>query len=283
MRFTTRGIYKGLATFLVLIAVLMPMQRSLEREAWVISLVATLSYGISLANAETAGASSEIASDPMRGIRFVALLSLAGLTSGVLTVALPGVQGMGFGELDASINFGAIIAFCFARTGVTRSSWRLLCFFALAPCALIISIFSAEIIEMGEGGTTDIIHPLTLFVGGMLGGFLILGGAHVLSQSKMGFRAITWKALRWSILTGAMAPIAWVLGPSLGIALSVVFRALGFAYDSRTFSALYSGPPSQLFALFVVWQTAMGFALGMSLRKMRETEETSSLQELKLT
>lgn len=282
-----RRIYKALGAFIVLVAVLMPMQRSLEREAWVILLVVTLSYGISLTDAEAAD-TTKLASEPMQGIRFVALLSLAGFTSGVLTAAMPGVQGMGFGELDAGLNFGAIIAFCFAQIGITRSGWRLLCCFALAPCTFVISIFSAEIIEIGEDGKhwigyTDIIHPLTLFIGGMLGGFLILSGARILSQSKMGFRAITWEALRWSILTGALAPIAWALGPSLGIALWAGFRAVGLAYDSSTFSALYSGPPSQLFALFVVWQTGMGFALGMALRKASEEAKTSSLQELKVT
>ena len=77
-------------------------------------------------------------------------------------------------------------------------------------------------------------------------------------------------------------------GPSLGIGIWSALHAVGLTTTTDTLqNALYgesgNGPPSRFFALFVVWQTGMGFALGMALRKMPRQREKSSLVELKLT
>jgi hypothetical protein len=103
----------------------------------------------------------------------------------------------------------------------------------------------------------------------------------------MTLSAIAWDSF-WSILVGALSPIAWELGPSLGMWLWSGLHAAGITSPTNTFSNALSGetgygPPSRLYALFVVWQTALGLALGVALRNQREKREPSSFEELKLT
>ena len=129
-----------------------------------------------------------------------------------------------------------------------------------------------------------------------MGGFIILSAAFILFRPKTSIGATAREALPWSVFAGVLSPIAWALGPSLGIWIWSALHAVGLTAPANTLSsatptdtlsnALYGetghGPLSRLFALFVVWQTGMGFALGMALRKMPQKRDTSSLVELKL-
>src|SRR5229473_685950 len=133
-------------------------------------------------------------SERTRDFGFVMLMALAGLASGVLTAALSD----GHLSLDLGISFGAIVAFCLAIAGITRSAWRLVCLVLLTACAFYISVFFAEFLEMGAAsqwmGTDKNLHLIALCAGGMAGGFIVLSGALILAQSKMRLGAIAWKA-----------------------------------------------------------------------------------------
>jgi hypothetical protein len=222
------------------------------------------------------------------------MLTFAGLVSGFITVALCGSY---YDNLDRSdviislgIPFGAIMAVCFVITGVTHNVLKVVCFFTLATCTLLFSVFLAMGLEVGAAthsiGTREIVHPIALFAGGMLGGFIILSGA-LLLQFKMRFGDIAREAIHWSALAGALSPVAWALGPSLGMWVWSALQAVGLNSPAHLLSESYVeagwGRSSRLFALFVVWQTGMGFALGMALRKVRQIQEPSSSEELKLT
>lgn len=205
---------------------------------------------------------------------FVVLMSIGGLASGLLTAALSG--GRFDNPYGLGIPFGVIVAFCLAVTGIARGISTLGCLIALTICSFPISVFFAEGLEIGalthtETGTPEILQPIALFAGGMAGGFLVLGGALFLARPRTGLRAIVWKALRWSVLGGALAPIAWALGPSLGMWVWSGLHVAGLTSPHNTFSeAMYGesgvGAPNRLFALFVVWQTGMAFAMGINLR-----------------
>ncbi|MGH9517600.1 MAG: hypothetical protein ACRD3P_18185 [Terriglobales bacterium] len=287
-----RRVHRALGTFVVLIAVLMPLQRSLPREVWVILLAAGLSYGTWLIEARPAGNDEETSRRRKQGSKLVMLLSLAGLSSGVLTAALCD----GSFSSDLGIPFAAITAFCFAISYMVRSMCRLLCFFALVACTFGISVFSAEISDFLFSGR-ERYHPTSLFMGGMVGGFIILGGAFILFRPKTSISGTAREAFFWSVLPGILSPVAWALGPSLGIWIWSALHAVGLTTPANTLSsatpadtlsnALYGetgyGPLSRLFALFVVWQAGMGFVLGMALRKASGKAKTSSWEELKLT
>jgi hypothetical protein len=222
-----------------------------------------------------------------RVARFVLLISLAGLVSGVISAAVCDddfSSGLG-------IPFGVIVAFCLAMTGVTRSILRLASLVALVSCTFVFSVFLAVILQIMAGkrlvGSVDKNQLIALFIGGMLGGFIVIRGSRILCKADTTLTAMAWDAV-WSIILGALSSIGWWLGPALGMLVWRYLHAVGLTSATNTFSKALSGetgygPPSRLYALFVVWQTAMGFALGMTLRKVREKRETSSLVELKLT
>ena len=222
-----------------------------------------------------------------RGIGFVLLMTFAGLVSGVLTAALC-VDHVSNG---LGIPFGVTVALCLGLTGVTRSILRLAAVPILFGCTFVFSFFLTEMLELMAGerfvGTVEKNHLIALFIGGMLGGFIVIRGSRILSKTEMTLTALAWDAL-WSILVGALSPTAWELGPSLGMWLWSGLHAAGVTSPTNIFlNALYGetgyGPLSRLFAVFIVWQTGMGFALGMTLRNIREKREPSSLQELKLS
>jgi hypothetical protein len=82
-------------------------------------------------------------------ISFVLLSTLAGLVCSVFTAAICDVHF----SYSLGIPFGAITTFCLAVAGVTRSSWRLLCFFVLVTCTLYISDLFAGMVQLLVGGS----------------------------------------------------------------------------------------------------------------------------------
>jgi predicted lysophospholipase L1 biosynthesis ABC-type transport system permease subunit len=147
----------------------------------------------------------------------VLLMPFAGLISGVLTAALCGDRF----SYSLGMPFGAVMGFCFAATGVTRSAWKLTCFFVLTSCSFYIAVFSAAEAELAIRNLLDAVrrttYPTSYFSGGAIGGFLVLGGAMILTKRSIGIGVIFRRAFSWSLVAGVLAPIAWALGPSLGM------------------------------------------------------------------
>jgi hypothetical protein len=223
-------------------------------------------------------------SDP-RGASFLILMSLAGVASGILTAALCGERVTN----DLGIPFAAIMAICFALTGVTRSLLKLISFFILAAMAFDVSLFAAIEAELAIRKLLLVVrksvYPSSLFIGGMVGAFVVLATVLFLVKKSSRLRAVGKRALLWSVIGGVSAPIGWALGPSLGMLVWSGLHAVGLTSPNNTFSNALSGetgygPPDRMFALFVIWQTTMGFVLGMELRGIREsfTSEKLSLK-----
>jgi hypothetical protein len=206
-----------------------------------------------------------------RGFRFILLMSLCGLASGVVTA------NIAFGYLTGG-TFGVALASSLFLSGIVTKIWKLISLVAITTAAFCISWLFAVFVEMSlpwkhlSMGTAPSSSPVSLFAGGVTGGFIILSGSLLVTNFQiMTLRTIRSKAFLWSIFSGVLAPIAWALGPSLGT-LVVPYRQ---PYAIAEFS--------NQCALYVVWQTGVAFALGMILRNMREIREKSPVDELKLT
>src|SRR6266446_6152461 len=213
-------------------------------------------------------------SERTRDFGFVLLMTLAGLASGVLTAALSD----GHLSTDLGIPFGAIVAFSLAMTGILPRLWKAVCLFALIAAAFVVSVILAENAELAIRQLLTVVrethYPSSFFAGGMAGGFIVMCGALLLAQPNRRFSALLRQAFLWSLFVGALAPIAWTLGPSVGMCVWSGLHAVGLTTTTNTFqNALYGetayGAPNRLYALFVVWQTGMAFALGMTLRGSR--------------
>lgn len=222
--------------------------------------------------------------DRTRDFGFVVLMSVVGLASGVLTAALSD----GHFSYGLGVPFGAIMAFSLAITGIVPGLWRAAFLFALIACTFVVSVMSAAEAELGIRKLLMIVretdYPSSFFVGGMVGGFIVMVGVLFLAEPKRRFVALLRKALPWALFAGTLAPIAWTLGPSLGVWVWSGLHAVGLTTPTNTLqNVLYGetgyGAPNRLFALFVLWQTGMAFALGITLRGNRAI---SSSEELKL-
>ncbi|MFI5126837.1 MAG: hypothetical protein ACHQJX_08410, partial [Candidatus Acidiferrales bacterium] len=107
--------------------------------------------------------------------------------------------------------------------------------------------------------------PIALFIGGLVGGFLLVGAVLFLIAPEGGRRAR--KALLWSVASGILAVVGWALSPLLGPALSHVIRILrpGEAWLTPQ-SGTQSGPLGMICSVFFVWQVGMAFAIGLMVR-----------------
>lgn len=102
--------------------------------------------------------------------------------------------------------------------------------------------------------------PVALFIGGLVGGFLLVGA--VLWLMAAGNHRAK-RALRWSVASGILAVVGWALSPLLGPALSHVVRILPGQARLTPQSGTPDGPLGMICSVFFVWQVGMGFAIGL--------------------
>ncbi|MGH9727623.1 MAG: hypothetical protein ACRD4V_03430 [Candidatus Acidiferrales bacterium] len=115
--------------------------------------------------------------------------------------------------------------------------------------------------------------PIALFIGGLVGGFVLVGAVlWLVSEGNRHAR----RALLWSVASGILAVIGWALSPLLGPALSHVIRILRPDEAWLTpQSGTPNGPLGMICSVFFVWQTSMAFAIGL----MVQTKNQVSNQE----
>jgi hypothetical protein len=105
-------------------------------------------------------------------------------------------------------------------------------------------------------------YPRSMFAGGFVGGFLMLGGIFVLvyptfrwptiENAQEPSRTVAFKVLLFSVLCGVVGIVGWGLGPYLGVLVWSVLHDLGLTSPTETFQYALHGEPSHRFSLFVV-------------------------------
>lgn len=116
---------------------------------------------------------------------------------------------------------------------------------------------------MGNGGSPS---PIALFIGGLMGGFLLVGAVLWLLAPR-GHRVR--KAVLWSAASGLFAIVGWALSPLLGPGLSHVLRIMrpkDVWLTAPAQSSTPDGPLGIICSVFFVWQTGMAFVIGLIAR-----------------
>ena len=135
--------------------------------------------------------------------------------------------------------------------------------------------------ERWDMGTREPASPIALFVGGLVGGFLIYAGVIFLSRPEINKGIRARKIIQGALLGGALGITGWVLRSSLGAATWNVLHAFGLTptwelsprewfhgnYDYRQSSRMYS--------LYIVWQTGVAAVAGIMLRPPSAGDRTS--------
>ena len=205
-----------------------------------------------------------------RDVMFMAMTSLAGLVSGMLTAAISD----GHLSNDLGLPFGLIVAFVLATSGTFPLGKALFLFGLISgtfPFAWSLAIMVELAAATRLGLTPDIGFPISIFLAGMTGSFIILSGALFLAQPLMRLKSILRTAFYWSLLAGTLSPVAWALGPSWGMWVASALHAVGIHIPIGMHSGKeYWDEPERasdrLFALFVLWQTTVAGIIGFSLR-----------------
>jgi len=150
----------------------------------------------------------------------VPLLTSAGLISGLITAALDYPAGK-LGEYVLGGVFGTIIAVALAVGGLLPKFWRAILLPVAAAVVFYLSWYSAGIVELGlASGNSSMgqpfnVSPIAMFVGGVVGGFGVLGVILALVQPQEGMRTHAINAVSWSLMGGILAVVGWLLGLSL--------------------------------------------------------------------
>jgi len=211
----------------------------------------------------------------------VVLTAFAGLVSGLITVGLVypiGQLSIRHHQLAMYLlgaPFGAVLAAYLASYKLLRGlggSWRAIFLVTVSMGTYFVSFILAALVEFavhaGRFHTqTGSISPISLFPGGFVGGFVILGTVTLLVYPTTNFASLRQRIFFAAILSGALGVIGWALGPYFGIHLWSALHALGCTPPDETFQNALLGDRSRWLSLFVVWQTGTAFLLGFILRR----------------
>jgi hypothetical protein len=128
---------------------------------------------------------------------------------------------------------------------------------------LVVSLtkLSAEWIRRGW------LFDVALFVGGIVGAFLLLAAVQLLLSRSRSRKTPLATALLWSLAGGALAIVGWQLGGSVGKLLWLTLHAVGLTGFDATVEDAIRNETVNFHSLYPVWQMGMGPVLGLLIRK----------------
>jgi hypothetical protein len=186
-----------------------------------------------------------------------------GLASGVTTLAISFVAGGFVGFVLFGVPFAAAVTCSLTITGIVREVWKGVFVVMSISAAFYLSLWLTVFVDLilpwqkwGDMGSFASVSPVSLFVGGMTGGFLVMAAVSLVAYPEMHQSRRILKALGWSAIAGALTVIGWTLGST---GLLVPKQRAGHGSDAANWSSL-----------LILWQAGMGFLLGMLLRASPE-------------
>lgn len=214
--------------------------------------------------------------------KFLVILSSAGLLSGLVIDALSYPAGkhlglLGFVGFGVYGLFGAILGVALAGDGMLQGAWKAILLIVPVAAAYYLSFAAAGVAEYylaiaefpGTQSPSPDVSPVSLFAGGVVGGFAVLAVFSMLVHYPgVSIGTLAMKSLKWSLVGGILGVIGWALGPSLGMAIWYGVHGIGLTAPTETArNAL--GETSDVFALNVVWQTGMALVLAIMLLPLK--------------
>ena len=197
----------------------------------------------------------------------------------------PGQQQAG---LYCGVVFGSFLATPLAISGILDSGilyslFKALGLIAVSTAAYFLAYFTAFGIQMNfpqivpsserwDMGTYEPASAIALFVGGLVGGFLVFAGVIFLSRPEINKGARARKIIQGTLLGGTLGIAGWALRSSIGAATWHLLHAFGLTAPwelspREWFHGVYDyGQTSRMYSLYVVWQTGIAAAAGIMLR-----------------
>lgn len=216
---------------------------------------------------------SQIAVEQKDRTRLFILLPLAGLLSGLITVALS--HGSSRTYWIGGV-FGVVVGIGLLLTERLHGAWKAAVVFVPAAIAFLLSLSVASITQLlylaylvspETDSPANSYSLVALFFGGIVGGFLILAMFSTVCYPKAGIRNIALNSLTWSPSGGILSLVGWLLGPVVGVAVWYLLDAVGLTPFTQGAEKTLDSDKLHMISLFVVWQTGMGVVLSRMLER----------------
>lgn len=216
----------------------------------------------------------------------VILLTHAGLLSGLITIFISYTNAEYPALWLLGAPFGVVISGCLVWLGILRDYRRVIRLILVATAAYFVSFFAAFFFQgivlsiFMTSSEKLAISPIALFVGGIVGAFVLILEVVFLPRIQPKPRAQNL-ALVWSPVGDVLAAGGAALGPSLGAFLLRFVHSLGLAsLTNLPFDKIEGAEQtSLLFSLYLVWQTGMAFVLGIMMNHYAGAPHSKKLNQ----
>lgn len=209
-------------------------------------------------------------------------LPLSGFVSGLVTSVLTR-------RADHMLNgivFALFLACCLGILGILHSYWKAATLIVITTAAYFIAYGAAfgiqlqfpDIVrqaERGDMGSSEPASPIALFVGGLVGGFIVLDALMILFSQEKTFRGLMRKVLVGTVLSGILGVVGWALRSSVGSGVWHVFHVFNLTPPGELSPRDYYhgefdyGETSRMYSIYVVWQTGVAAVAAVMLRPVR--------------
>jgi hypothetical protein len=211
------------------------------------------------------------------------LLPLSGLVSGLVTSVL--IRGSEQSMLNGIV-FALFLTGCLGILGILHSYWKAATLIVITTAAYFCAYYVAfglqlqhpDIVrkaEQGYMGSREPASPIALFVGGLVGGFIVFGALMILFRPGKSFGGLVLKVLVGTVLSGILGVVGWTLRSSVGAGVWHAFHIFHLTPPSELSPREYYhdefdyGETTRMYSVYVVWQTGVAAAAAVMLRPVR--------------
>lgn len=193
-------------------------------------------------------------------------LPVLGLVSGLLTVRYLAIA-IAF-PIPVPIFqaiFGALVWLGLREFYDRPNRWKAAAFAGASAVAGVLSQFLGFFSIHVTLGALPTSNAIAFFPAGFVGAFVLFSTALSLLP-KMTARLACARALPWAVAGGLLGVIGWALGPSLGRFLWFTLNRWHVTHSLQSFEHAQIDFEPQCYSLYLVWQVAVAFLLGVACR-----------------
>lgn len=216
-------------------------------------------------------------------------LAVSGLASGLLVCAVMDPR-LPHADSYTGIIFGVFLAVPLLLYELLDQYWKAAGLVVVTTLAYPISVIAAMWFQMGfprvgvrgSLGTDDLPAPITLAVGGAIGGAIVFMAVAFFCRRARG-QSRAGMVLRGALAGGVLGFTAWILRSSVGVVLWHIFNRLGMVPSWSGSSPREwiggvddYGRLARTYALYVTWQTGVATAIGFALRRVGNIRKESA-------
>jgi hypothetical protein len=204
------------------------------------------------------------------------LLALSGLASGMISSVSTYPTGQA-NDLSPGFVFGFVLVLCLAFPAILNGPLKGLlkavamivvsvaAYFFSFQAAVGLQLVSPQMVASGELNH-ERPSPVALCFGGFVGGLIVFSAAMLLLAPRISRTILIRRTLLGAAIGGALGVAGWALRSSVGIAVWHLLHhfQLTPGWQHSPWDAEWPDP-ALLYSLYVVWQTGIAIALGVTL------------------